>query len=160
MALSLFGSSLDIHCGGADLAYPHHACESALAEAATGVAPFARVWLRAAVVEVNGQKMAKSTGNLVLVEDLLRTHSPAALRLLCLNRPRNVPWSFTEDALDAAEATVRALHAAASGDGDAGAPEAMEAALLNDLDIQQAIAVALDEGGPAARALMQILALQ
>jgi cysteinyl-tRNA synthetase len=160
MALSLFGSSLDIHCGGADLAYPHHACESALAEAATGVAPFARAWLRAAVVQLNGEKMAKSTGNLVLVEDLLRTHSPAAIRLLCLNRPRDLPWSFTAEALDAAEVTARALQAAAGPDGDDVVPEAMAAALLHDLDIQQATAIALEQGGGAARALVRILALQ
>jgi len=61
MVLALYGPSVDIHCGGADLAYPHHACEAALAEGATGVAPFARSWLRAGVVRVGGacpQRMA------------------------------------------------------------------------------------------------------
>ncbi len=83
MVLALFGPSVDLHCGGADLAYPHHACEAALAEAATGVTPFSRAWLRAGTVGVDGAKMAKSTGNLVLVDDLLREHTggrgPAAV---------------------------------------------------------------------------------
>ena len=83
MVLAQFGSGIDLHCGGADLAFPHHACEAALAEAATGVRPFARAWLRAGTVSIAGAKMAKSAGNLVLVEDLLRQHSPAAIRLLC-----------------------------------------------------------------------------
>src|SRR5207244_1564343 len=80
------GATVDVHCGGADLAYPHHACESVIAESATGVTPFARAWMRAGTVNIDGAKMAKSTGNLILVDDLLKTHSPAAVRLMCLHR--------------------------------------------------------------------------
>jgi cysteinyl-tRNA synthetase len=69
MALSTYGSSLDLHAGGADLRFPHHAYESAQAEAATGVAPFARSWLHIGTVRLDGEKMAKSTGNLVFVRD-------------------------------------------------------------------------------------------
>jgi cysteinyl-tRNA synthetase len=58
MVLALFGPSVDIHCGGGDLAFPHHAAEAALAEAATGVTPFARSWMRAGIVSINGAKMA------------------------------------------------------------------------------------------------------
>ncbi len=95
MVLALFGPTVDLHAGGADLAYPHHACEAALAEAATGVTPFARAWLRAGTVHVGDAKMAKSTGNLVLVDDLLRDYPPAAIRLLCLDRPWAEPWSYS-----------------------------------------------------------------
>src|SRR6476646_2606996 len=114
MVLALYGPSVDIHCGGADLAYPHHACEAALAEAATGVAPFARAWMRAGTVGINGAKMAKSTGNLVLIEDLLRDYAPAAIRLLCLNRPWAQPWEYTRTDLDHAAATVDELYAASA----------------------------------------------
>jgi cysteinyl-tRNA synthetase len=158
MVLSLFGPSVDLHCGGADLAYPHHVCETALAESATGVTPFARAWLRAGTVSIDGAKMAKSTGNLVLVDDLLREHTPAALRLLCLNRPWSAPWSYTSADLDAAGAVLESLYSAAATPGQAGAG-LVPAALLDDLDVPTALAIALDEGGQAARTLIELLAL-
>ncbi len=160
MVLSLFGPSIDIHCGGADLAYPHHACEAALAEAATGVAPFARAWMRAGIVGVNGAKMAKSTGNLILIEDLLRDYTPAALRLLCLNRSWAAPWEFTTSELDATASLVEDLYsAAARPDGSTSGLAAVPAALLRDLDVPTALAIALEDGGQAARNLIEILAL-
>lgn len=159
MVLSLFGASVDLHGGGADLAYPHHACEAALGQAATGVAPFARAWLRAGTVHVGEAKMAKSAGNLVLVDDLLRTHSPAAVRMLCLNRSWSQPWAYTAAALDAAAAAVEQLYAAAARPGgESGATEVPEA-LRQDLDVPRALALALEEGGAAARTLIEILAL-
>jgi cysteinyl-tRNA synthetase len=158
MVLSLFGPSVDLHGGGADLAFPHHACEAALAEAATGVTPFARAWLRAGTVSIDGAKMAKSTGNLVLVDDLLREHTPAAIRLLCLNRPWAQGWSFSTDELRAAADTLEALYSAAGKPGQAGAG-LVPAALLDDLDVPTALSIALDEGGQAARTLIELLAL-
>jgi cysteinyl-tRNA synthetase len=159
MVLALFGSSVDIHCGGGDLAYPHHACEAALAEAVTGVMPFARAWMRAGIVSIDGAKMAKSTGNLVLVEDLLREHTPGAIRLLLLNRPWSQPWEYDPAALDAAEATLERLYAAASAPGLAPGAAAVPATLLDDLDVSRAVAIALEDGGQAARTLIEILAL-
>ncbi len=160
MVLALYGPSVDIHCGGADLAYPHHACEAALAESATGVAPFARAWLRAGIVNVAGAKMAKSTGNLVLIEQLLGSHSPAAVRLLCLNRPWAEAWDYDLADLDAAAATAEDLYSAAArpGGNDAG-QAAVPAALLDDLDVPTALAIALEDGGQAARTLVELLAL-
>ena len=159
MVLAIYGSSLDLHCGGADLEFPHHACEAALAEGATGVAPFARGWLRAGLVSVGGAKMAKSTGNLVLVEDLLKDHSPGAVRLLCLNRPWSRPWDYTSEALDDAEALLERLYAAAATPGAAPGAAAVPAALLDDLDVPRALAIALEDGGQAARTFIELLAL-
>ncbi|MDP9118075.1 MAG: cysteine--tRNA ligase [Actinomycetota bacterium] len=158
MVLALYGSGIDLHCGGADLAYPHHACETAIAEAATGVTPFARAWLRAGTVSINGAKMAKSTGNLVLVNDLLRDHSPAAVRLMCLNRPWANPWSYSTSELDMSAATLEALYSAAAKPGQTGAA-LVPGALMDDLDVPQAVGIALDEGGQAARTLIELLAL-
>ncbi|SHH03742.1 cysteinyl-tRNA synthetase [Jatrophihabitans endophyticus] len=159
MVLALFGPTVDIHCGGGDLAYPHHACEAALAEAATGVAPFARSWLRAGVVSVDGRKMAKSTGNLVLVQDLLRDHSPGAVRLLCLNRRWSDPWEYSAAELVRAEETLERLYGAAASPGSAPGAAAVPAALLDDLDVPRALAIALDDGGQAARTFIELLAL-
>lgn len=159
MVLALFGPSVDLHCGGADLAFPHHACESALAEGATGVRPFARAWLRAGTVQVDGAKMAKSAGNLVLVDDLLREHSAAAIRLLCLNRPWHEPWTYTPQALADATDTLQRLYSAAArpGGDPAGAP--VLDALRDELDVPRALSIALAEGGGAARRFVELLAL-
>ena len=137
MVLAVFGSSVDIHCGGGDLAYPHHACEAALAEAVTGVTPFSRAWMRAGIVSTGGAKMAKSTGNLVLVEDLLHDHTAGAIRLLLLNRRWSDSWEYDPAALDTAESTLEQLYGAASSPGFAPGAAAVPAALLDDLDVPE-----------------------
>src|SRR5579859_3252826 len=78
MAMSVFGPAVDVHAGGADLKFPHHAYHAAMAEAFTGVRPYARAWFHSGTVRVGGAKMAKSLGNLVLVSDLLAGHTAAA----------------------------------------------------------------------------------
>ncbi|MDQ6851298.1 MAG: cysteine--tRNA ligase [Actinomycetota bacterium] len=160
MVLALFGPSVDLHCGGADLAYPHHACETLIAQQATGVVPFARAWLRAGTVRIGEAKMAKSTGNLVLVTDLLRDYAPAAIRLLCLNRGHAEPWSYSVDQLDSCSASIENLYAAAAKpDTSSSGLAAVPAALLHDLDVPTALEIALEDGGQAARTLIEILAL-
>jgi cysteinyl-tRNA synthetase len=160
MVLSTFGSGVDLHAGGADLAFPHHACETLLAEAVTGVTPFARAWMRVGTVCIDGQKMAKSVGNLVLVDDLLTDHSPGAVRLLCLARPWADAWEYAAGDLDQAEATLDALFAAAARPaGNASIAEAVQSRLLDNLDVPGALALALEDGGLAARHLLDVLAL-
>lgn len=159
MVLSLFGTSIDLHCGGADLAFPHHACEAALAQNATGVRPFARSWLRAGTVRIGAEKMAKSAGNLVLVDDLLRDYQPAAVRLMCLNRPWASEWSYEPALLERSAATLDELYSAAGRPAGNASGAAVSAALLDDLDVPRALAIALEDGGQAARALVEILAL-
>src|SRR5579875_1248891 len=159
MVLALYGPSVDIHCGGGDLRFPHHAAEAALAEAATGVAPFARAWLRAGVVSYQGAKMAKSLGNLVLVEDLLKEHSPGAIRLMILNRRWSEAWEYSPDELDAAETVLEQLYTAASTPGMAPGAAAAPASLLDDLDVPRALSIALEDGGQAARTVIELLAL-
>jgi cysteinyl-tRNA synthetase len=149
---------VDVHCGGADLAYPHHACEAVLAETATGVSPFARTWVRAGTVAINGAKMAKSTGNLVLVDELLPDYPPAAIRLLCLNRHWSAGWSFTRSELDTTAGVLEQLYSAAAKPGQAAAA-LVPSTLLEDLDVPGALELALEEGGQAARTFVELLAL-
>ena len=109
MALTTFGATVDLHAGGADLAFPHHAYEAAQAEVFTGVRPFARSWMHVGTVMVGGQKMAKSTGNLVFVHDLLERWPAAAIRYLILSRPWHESWGFNESELDRAELELEEL---------------------------------------------------
>lgn len=161
MALTTFGPALDLHVGGADLRFPHHAYEAAMAETVTGVTPFARAWLHVGTVQRDGEKMAKSVGNLVLVADVVESHPPAALRLLLLDRPWAQPWDFTFPALDAAAARLERLYAAAarSGNGTSSPSETVSRALAEDLDVPAALAVAEQEGGAAARLALSVLGL-
>jgi cysteinyl-tRNA synthetase len=161
MALGTLGPGIDLHCGGADLAYPHHAFEAAHGEALLDVAPFARAWVRAGIVRHQGEKMAKSTGNLVFVHDVLAEHSPAALRLSLLERRWWDDWDYAEELVAAAEErVVRLRHAVAHGSRTAGAFDAALAALCDDLDVPAALAVAEDAGGEAAELVIDVLGLR
>ncbi|MFB9359760.1 cysteine--1-D-myo-inosityl 2-amino-2-deoxy-alpha-D-glucopyranoside ligase [Actinoplanes nipponensis] len=161
MALTVLGAGVDVLAGGEDLAFPHHAYQAALAEAVTAVAPFARARLHVGAVHQGGAKMAKSTGNLTLVAELLREHSPAAVRLMLLGRPWPTAWEYHPDELGRAAERLDLLYAAAgrSGGSEAAGSAAVTAALLDDLDVPRAIEVALDAGGEAARLLLRVLAV-
>ncbi len=76
--------TLDIHAGGRDLIFPHHENEIAQAEALTGK-PFAKIWVHHGLLTINGQKMAKSLGNFITVQDALAKHSVNALKLFFLS---------------------------------------------------------------------------
>lgn len=160
MATSICGLAVDVHAGGADLAYPHHVYEEAIVEAATGVTPFARRWMHVGTVMKGGEKVAKSTGNLVFVRDLLERWAPQVLRLHLLDRPWSQAWDFDEADLDATASRLEALWAAGSRPG--GDEESVAAALhalMDDLAVPRAIDLAIEQGGEAARTVAKVLAL-
>jgi cysteinyl-tRNA synthetase len=130
-----------------------------MAEAVTSVRPFARARLPVGAVRRDGAKMAKSTGNLTLMTDLLREHSPAAIRLLLLDRPWHLDWDYDAGLLGAAAAKLERLYGAAGRPGGATAAGEVDAALLGDLDVPRALAIALDSGGEAARRALRLLSL-
>lgn len=160
MATAICGLAVDVHAGGADLAYPHHAYEQAIVEAATGVTPFARRWMHVGTVRRGGQKVAKSTGNLVFVVDVLQRWAPQVLRLHLIDRRWDEPWDFDEADLAASAARLEALWSAGSRPGGEEAAEraALEA-LMDDLDVPRALDIAIDAGGEAARTVAKVLAL-
>ena len=167
MSLSVLGLAVDVLCGGADLRYPHHAYQVAMAEAVTGVRPFARARFSVGVVSLNGAKMAKSTGNLVLVSDVLADHPAAALRLCLLDRPWAQGWDYAPAELDAATARLERLYRAAGRNAGASAQDASQAAaavaisaaLGDELDVPKALGIAEAVGGAAARSLIAVLGL-
>ena len=160
MALSVFGAAVDVHAGGADLRFPHHAYHAAMAEAFTGVRPYARAWLHAGTVRVGGAKMAKSTGNLVLVRDLVDGHPAAAVRLMILDRPWGEDWDYSPALLDRAGERLEQLYRAGGRTRTAPAAVAEAGRLLAaGLDVPAAVDVAVEEGGAAARSVIAVLGL-
>lgn len=160
MALAVHGASVDVLVGGADLAFPHHAHQAAMVQAASGVVPFARAVAHVGTVSVDGEKMAKSTGNLVLVDDLLAAWEPAVLRLALLDRPWAAPWSWDDGVLPAAQQRLEGLYAAAGRPGaGSGGAEAVLARLHDDLDVSAAVDAAVESGGEAARRALALLRL-
>ena len=160
-ALTTFGATVDLHSGGADLVFPHHAYEAAQAEAFTGVRPFARSWMHVGSVMAGGQKMAKSTGNLVFVHDLLERWSPAAIRFIILSRPWHESWEFDESELDHAEQQIEELRILETKPSkSSAATEEVQRALFDNLDLPLALAVAKEAHGKALHELMRLLGLQ
>jgi cysteinyl-tRNA synthetase len=98
MAMKYLGETLDLHGGGEDLIFPHHSCEIAQSEAATGK-PFARCWLHNGFVNLGAEKMSKSLGNTLTVEALLARHDPEALRLYLLQTHYRNPVELTEEGI-------------------------------------------------------------
>lgn len=160
MAMAVHGSSVDVLVGGDDLAFPHHAYQSAMVSATSEVTPFARASLHVGEVRLAGEKMAKSTGNLILVDDVLTSCTPAALRLLLLSRPYAEPWSFDDGLLARAGEALERLYAAAGRSTDRVADaDGAVAQLRADLDVPAALARAEADGGETARRLIAVLRL-
>jgi L-cysteine:1D-myo-inositol 2-amino-2-deoxy-alpha-D-glucopyranoside ligase len=99
MSTTYLGPRFEIHGGGGDLAFPHHDCELAQTEAATGVVPWVAHWSHAGMLRYEGEKMSKSLGNLVLVRDLLRTYPGDAIRHYLVARHYRAEIDYTETEL-------------------------------------------------------------
>src|SRR5438132_1098817 len=106
MSIHYLGPQLDIHGGGADLAFPHHTCEIAQSEHYTGKIPFSRFWVHTGIVDQDSEKMSKSLGNLTLVSDLLKNYSADAIRVTLLNHHYRYPWECFSEDLEVAMETV------------------------------------------------------
>jgi cysteinyl-tRNA synthetase len=161
MAMSVFGAAVDVHAGGADLRFPHHAYHAAMAEAFTGVRPYARAWLHVGTVTINGAKMAKSAGNLVLLEELLAGHPAAVIRLMILDRPWAKSWDYQPGLLDTAAARLESLYQAAgrTTSSHPAAVDEMRRLLAADLNVPAALDLAIETGGAPARTLAATLGL-
>jgi cysteinyl-tRNA synthetase len=112
MALTYLGDTIDIHGGGQDLVFPHHENEIAQSESFSGVVPFVRYWLHNGLMQQDKQKMSKSSGNLVCVEDILDRFSGDAVRLFVLGSHYRGPLEYGEEALEASERGVERFRSA------------------------------------------------
>ncbi len=159
MAMKYLGETLDIHTGGIDLAFPHHENEIAQSEGATGK-PFARYWLHAEHLLVEGEKMSKSLGNFFTMRDLYgRGYKPSALRYALASVPYRRQLNFTFDGLKQAASSVERIRNLADrlrqGKFPAGSPSNMkkraakarddfDAGLADDLNTAVALAATFD----------------
>ncbi len=177
MVMHYLGEQIDIHGGGADLAFPHHTCEIAQSEHGSGRAPFVRTWMHTGMVYQDGQKMSKSLGNLTLISDLLKTYSADAIRTVLLRHHYRYPWEcFPEDLQIAAHDAelfkqVRTLVNDEQRGEDTMLRNRFLAAMDNDLNTPEAIQLlrqgavsALEEHnhntGAEVLRLVQVLGLQ
>ena len=136
MSWAQFGQTLDLHGGGCDLIFPHHEGEKVQSELGYGE-PLSKHWMHTGMVGYEGTKMSKSLGNLVFVSDLVKTHSPQAVRLALMGHHYRDDWEwFDGDIDDGEERFERILAAVEAGTGPN--PEAtlsaVRAALDDDLD--------------------------
>ncbi|MEY2397393.1 MAG: L-cysteine:1D-myo-inositol 2-amino-2-deoxy-alpha-D-glucopyranoside ligase [Actinomycetota bacterium] len=136
LAMRELGETIDLHGGGGDLIFPHHECEAAQSEAATG-ATFVKHWMHQGMVRLDGEKMSKSLGNLVFAEHLCKEWDARAIRLACLSNHYRPGWDWHDRLMP--DATARLARWQAAGDGDA-ALDDVRACLDDDLDTPGAIA--------------------
>jgi cysteinyl-tRNA synthetase len=111
MNLHHLGEQIDIHGGGTDLIFPHHENEIAQTESLTSK-PFARYWVHNGMLQFSGDKMSKSLGNIVTIEDFLTQHDPDTLRMMVLNASYRSPLTFNDEVIAQAESNLDRLRSA------------------------------------------------
>jgi cysteinyl-tRNA synthetase len=111
MSTALLGNTLDIHGGGRDLAFPHHENERAQSEGATGE-PFVRYWIHNGFVNLNADKMSKSTGNFLTIRDVLQQYPFEAIRYFLLASHYRSPLDFTDQNIKDAQSAVDRVYQA------------------------------------------------
>ncbi len=155
MAMNLLGETIDIHSGGHDLMFPHHENEIAQSEGATG-RPFARYWMHNGFLNIDGEKMSKSLGNIMKIHDVLAHHPVEAVRYFLLSAHYRQRLDYNEAALGEAASAVRrinegiatgekilslAAEATASTESVAPFVERFEGAMDDDFNTPQALAI-------------------
>jgi cysteinyl-tRNA synthetase len=151
MVLHSLGEQIDIHGGGADLIFPHHENEIAQSEGYTGK-PFARFWMHCALLQMGGEKMSKSLGNIVSIAEPLERYGADAFRMLALSSHYRSPVTYTDEAMEGSRQGAERLRAAAFAES-AGTAEPLDpgdtrdrfvAAMEDDLNTPRAIAALFD----------------
>jgi L-cysteine:1D-myo-inositol 2-amino-2-deoxy-alpha-D-glucopyranoside ligase len=144
IALDYLGMTFDVQGGGTDLIFPHHEMSAIQACAITGGSPFARAYVHQAMVGLDGAKMSKSEGNLVLIWKLRESGvDPMAIRLALLAHHYRTPWEWTDRSLADAQRRLSMWRAGLSGNGGPSADATIariRECLANDLDAPGALA--------------------
>ncbi len=154
------GEQIDIHGGGTDLIFPHHENEIAQSEAFTGKIPFARYWLHNGMLQLRGEKMSKSLGNLVTIDEFLQEHEADVFRLIVLSSHYRKPLGYDEGVVADAEKALQRLRGGLrppmgrAEEGDEAA--ALEAQVR---DVREKFLAAMDDDFNTAGALGHVFTL-
>ena len=108
LAKEYLGETIDIHCGGSDLIFPHHENERAQSESLTGKT-FSRFWLHNALLNIDRKKMSKSVGNILSLQEIFKKYDPMVLRFYFLQHQYRTPIEFSFEMLDAAQVAYKKL---------------------------------------------------
>lgn len=161
MNLHHLGEQIDIHGGGNDLIFPHHENEIAQSESLTGK-PFVRYWVHNGMVQLGGEKMSKSLGNLITIEEFLAQHPADVLRMMVLNSNYRSPLVYTDEVVQQSERALERLRSAlrpALPDAT-GAPEATLQALQAQIEAtRQGFIEAMDDDFNTSGALAALFEL-
>jgi len=147
MNYSILGEQIDIHGGGNDLVFPHHENEIAQSESFTGK-PFARYWMHNGMLQLGGEKMSKSLGNLITIEEFLSKHDGDVMRMLVLTSNYRAPLNFTDEAIESAEKGLERLKSGLrpAAPAASGLPAGSAAELLSQAEAsKQAFIAAMDD---------------
>jgi cysteinyl-tRNA synthetase len=171
MSMKYLGETFDIHGGGLDNQFPHHECEIAQSECATGK-PFVRYWIHNNLVTVNSQKMSTSVGNVILLKDAFRKWRPEVIRFFILQSHYRSTLDFSNEAVDGAAKgyerlvnTLRAVQERLRTASKEESPTSLDlakvkadflAAMDDDFNAPQAVAVLFD----VSRQINQVLSLE
>ena len=160
MAVHYLGTQIDIHGGGTDLIFPHHENEIAQSEAYTGEKPFARYWMHNGMLQLRGEKMSKSLGNLVTIEDFLAEHEADVLRLVLLSSQYTKPLGYDDEVVEDAERGLRRLQGALRpAVGDLAKGDAVAALRAQVAAADEGFHAAMDDDFNAAGALGHVFTL-
>ena len=139
LALRDLGTTIDLHGGGSDLIFPHHECERAQSEAATGET-FVKHWMHVAMVFKDGEKMSKSLGNLVFVDQLRTLWDPRSIRIAIIEHHYRKEWEWDETLMPRSSARLTQWVASVGG-AQSDLLDSVRACLDNDLDTPGALAL-------------------
>ena len=156
LALRELGTTIDLHGGGSDLIFPHHECERAQSEAATGE-QFVKHWMHVAMVFKDGEKMSKSLGNLVFVDQLRTEWDPRSIRLAVIEHHYRTEWEWDDELMPRNHARLSAWVQSRGGTSSTVLAEVREC-LDNDLDTPGALRC-IDEAAGAGHDVSEAAAL-
>ncbi len=155
MSMAHLGEQIDIHGGGNDLVFPHHENEIAQSEALTG-RTFATYWMHNGMLQFSGEKMSKSLGNLVTIEDFLMDHPGDVLRMMVLNSGYRNPLTFNDEVIEQAQKGLERLQSGIkeAQPGAEGAPAgSLEALAAQNKTTQEGFETCMDDDFNSAGAL-------
>jgi cysteinyl-tRNA synthetase len=160
MNLRYLGEQIDIHGGGNDLVFPHHENEIAQTESYTE-RPFARYWVHNGMLQLGGEKMSKSLGNLITIDEFLEKYHPDVFRMVVLNSSYRGPLTFTDAVLEQAASALTRLHSGLRTMAEPGATSAEAGTTLEAKgeDVVGGFEAAMDDDFNTAGALAQLFEL-